>query len=90
MPDNDAFGSNEDLLDEQSEHPLTLLDGGGVGLVAQPGEEALDVLGELEVGCAVHQLRREGVQLGAQAGLAGSQLGHPGARSSSRETNCSW
>ncbi len=56
MADGDAFGSNEDLLDEQAQNPLSLRDGRGVRGFRQPGEEAFEVLGELEVGVAVDEL----------------------------------
>ena len=47
-------------------------------LFAQLGEEVFEVVGELEVDLAVGELGVEGVDLLAQAGLAGAQLGHPG------------
>jgi hypothetical protein len=56
VPDDDSVGSDEDLLDQEAEHSLALFDGGGAGRVAQLGEEAFEVLGELEVGVAVDQL----------------------------------
>src|SRR6266498_2738343 len=40
-----AFGADEDLLDEQAQHPLPLGVRGGRGGVAQAAEEALQVLG---------------------------------------------
>jgi hypothetical protein len=69
-----AFGTDEDLLDQQPQHPLALGDRGGRGAVAQPAEEALQVLGELEGGLLVCELGLERVELGGQGVL----LGRPG------------
>ena len=80
VADGDAFGSNEDLLDEKAEHPLAFLDIGCLRFVLQSGEEALEVLGELEVGVAVDELCGERVELGAQTGFAGPQRRHPGTQ----------
>ena len=76
VADEDAVGADEDVLDEQTQHALLLGDGGGGGVGAKPGEEALKAGGELEVGLAVDELGGQGVELAAQAGLAGAQLGH--------------
>ena len=64
MADDHTVGADEDLLDQQPQHPLTLGDRGGRGAVAQPAEEALQVLGELEGGLLVDQLGLERVELG--------------------------
>jgi hypothetical protein len=71
VADDHALGADEDLPDDQAEHALTLGDRGGVGLVAQAAEEALQGLGELEVGRLVDELGVEGVELGAQGLLLG-------------------
>ena len=44
------------------------------------GEEAFQVGGEGEVGLAVGELGVEGVDLVAQVGFSGAQVGHPGAQ----------
>ena len=80
VADGDLLGADEDVLDQQPQHPLPLLDAGGGGVAAQLGEEAVEVVGELEVGVAVGGLGVEGVELAAQAGLAGAQVRHPGAQ----------
>ena len=49
-------------------------------LRVQLGEEAFEVVGELEVGLAVGELGVEGVDLAAQVRLAGAQVRHPGAQ----------
>ena len=74
VPDGDLLGADEDVLDEQPQHALAVVDGGGGGVAAQLGEEAFQVVGELEVGVAVGGLGVEGVDLAAQAGLAGAQV----------------
>ena len=80
VPDGDLLGADEDVLDQQPQHPLAFFDGGGGGAAAQLGEEAFEVVGELEVGVAVGGLGVEGVELAAQVRLAGAQVRHPGAQ----------
>ena len=75
VADEDAFGADEDVLDEQAQDALLLGDGGGCGVAAEPGEEVLQTGGELEVGLPVDELVGQGGELAAQAGLAGAQLG---------------
>src|SRR5260370_29083809 len=53
VPDGDLLGSDQDVLDEQAQHPLAFFGAGGAGVAAQLGEEAVEVIGELEVGLAV-------------------------------------
>jgi hypothetical protein len=79
VPDGDLLGSDEDVFDEQSQDVLALLDGRGRGGCPDLGEEAFHVDGELEVGLAVGELGVERVELGAEVGLAGAQIRHPGA-----------
>jgi hypothetical protein len=56
VPDGDLLGSDEDVLDEEFEHPAAFVDGGGLGPGVQLGEEAVQVGGEGEVGLAVGEL----------------------------------
>ena len=79
VPDCDLLGSDEDVLDEQTQDALLLRDVGGVGAGAQAGQEAFEVVGEFEVGLPVGELAVQGVDLGAQARLAGTQVRDPGA-----------
>ncbi|ROO59796.1 hypothetical protein EDC02_1633 [Micromonospora sp. Llam0] len=65
MSDGDLLGSDEDVLDEQSQDVLAFFDFGSVGPVAELGEEAFEVVGEFEVGVAVGGLGVEGVDLDA-------------------------
>src|SRR6266852_2415672 len=74
VADGDLLGSDEDVLDEQPQHPLPLADAGGGGAAAQPGEEAVEVVGEFEVGVPVGGLGVEGAELAAQVVLAGPQV----------------
>src|SRR4051812_2614485 len=80
MPDGDLVGADEDVFDEQPQDALTFGNGGGGGLGAQVGEEVLEAVGELKVDLAVGQLGVEGLNLLAQAVLAGAQRGHAGAQ----------
>src|SRR5664279_6406441 len=61
VSDGDFLWADEDVFDEQAQDALALWDGGGGGLVAQPGEEVFEVVGEFEVDLAVGQLLVEGL-----------------------------
>ena len=76
VADDDALGADEDVFDDQAQYALLLGEGRGAGVAAESGEEAFEVVGELEIGVAVGELGGEGVELAAQAELAGAQLGH--------------
>ncbi len=76
VADGDLLGSDEDVLDQCPQDTLAVFDGGGGGAAAQSAEEALEVIGELEVGVAVGGLGVQGVELVFQAGLAGAQVRH--------------
>src|SRR5674476_1126251 len=80
VANGDLVGADEDVFDEQPQDPLALGHASGGSLVAQPGQEVLEVVGELEVDLTVGELGVQGVELVAQAGLAGPQLGHAGAQ----------
>src|SRR6266700_2890520 len=80
VPDGDLLGSDEDVLDEQPQHALAFGDARVLGVAAELGEEAFQVVGELEVGVAVGELGVDGAGLAAQARFAGPQGGHPGAQ----------
>ena len=78
VPDGDFLRADEDVFDEQPQDPLAVFDGGGGGVAAQLGEEAVQVVGELEVGVPVGGLGVEGVDLAAQVrsrGRAGAASG---------------
>src|SRR5712692_2707466 len=79
MADGDLLGADQDVFDEQPQHALALFDAGGAGLAAQLGEEAFQVVGELEVALTVSKLGVQGADLGAQARFASAQAGHAGA-----------
>jgi hypothetical protein len=79
MADGDLLGTDQDVFDEQPQYALALFGGGGAGVAAQLGEEAFQVVGELEVALAVGGLGVQGADLGAQACFAGAQAGHAGA-----------
>src|SRR5205823_3875530 len=59
FPDGDAvadgefLGADEDVLDDGAQDALAVLGGGGGRAGAEPGEEAFEAFGELEVGVAV-------------------------------------
>jgi hypothetical protein len=79
VADGDLLGSDEDVFDEQPQYALAFAGAGGGGAGAQLGEEAVEVVGELEVGVPVGGLGVEGLDLAAQAAFAGPQVRHPGA-----------
>jgi hypothetical protein len=58
---------------------LAVLDAGGVGVVAELGEEGFQVGGECEVDLLVGELVVKGVELATQVGLAGAQVRYAGA-----------
>src|ERR1022692_2576050 len=76
LADGDFLWSDEDVFDEQPQDALAFFDGGGGGAGVQPGEEAFEVAGELEVGVAVGELGFQGAALGAEVRLAGAQVRH--------------
>src|SRR6516162_11288225 len=85
LPDGDAVAdgeflwSYEDVLDDGAQDALSVLGGGGCRAGAEPGEEALEVAGELQVGVAAGGLGVEGCDLVFQPGLAGAEAWHPGS-----------
>ncbi len=85
FPDRDAvadgefLGSGEDVLDDGAQDALAVPGAGGGRVLPEPGEEALEVAGQLEVGVAVGGPGVEGSDLVLQARLAGAQGGHAGA-----------
>jgi hypothetical protein len=78
VPDGDRLGPDQDVLDQQPQHALAVFNRGGGGAALQPGQEAFEVVGELEVGVAVGGLGVQGVDLAAQAGFPGAQVRHLG------------
>src|SRR5260221_195188 len=80
VPDSDRRRDDEDVFDQEPEHALALGDAGGGGVALQLGEEAFEVVCELEVGLAVSGLGVGGVDLAAQVRLPGAQVRHPGAK----------
>ncbi|MEU9244428.1 hypothetical protein [Streptomyces sp. NPDC048385] len=79
VPDGDLLGADQDVLDEEPQDALTLGNLGAFCVVAELGEEAFEVVGELEVGIAVGDLCVQSGELTAQVTLPGTQIGHPGA-----------
>src|SRR5664280_2232415 len=77
VPDGDLLGSDEDVVDQQPEQVLAVGDAGGVGVAAQLGEEAFEVIGQPEVDLAVGDLSVQRLELPAQASLPGAQVRHP-------------
>ena len=89
VADGDLVRVDEDVLDEQVQHPLVFGDAGGSRAAAQPGEETVKVVGEFEVDYPAGDLGVEGGQLAAQARFAGAQMRYLGAQSSSMVISCS-
>src|SRR5207245_3252344 len=73
VADGDLSGSDEDVLDQQPQHPLAFVDAGGGGAAAQLGEEAVEADGETEVGVPVGGVGVDGGPLGAQTRLQGAR-----------------
>src|SRR5262249_9270473 len=69
VADGDLLGADQDIVDQQPQHALAFFDAGGVGLVAQLGQEAFQAVGQLEVGVAIGELGVERVELAAQVGF---------------------
>ena len=67
------------LADDEPDDLLALFDGQALGVVGEPGAEAVECLGELEVGLGVVQLGVERIELRLDRGLAFAQLGGAGA-----------
>src|SRR5205809_3589611 len=80
VPDRDVLWSDEDVLDQEAQNPLPLDNFRGLGVGAELGEEAFEVVGEFEVGVAVGQLGVEGLDLVACVGFPCPQVGHPAAQ----------
>ena len=78
VSDGDLLGSDEDVFDKQPQDPLTFLNGGELDLGVQLAEEAFEIGGEVEVGLTVGELVVERLDLVAQVGLLGAQVGHAG------------
>jgi hypothetical protein len=76
VPDGDLSGADADFLDHRAQDALTFGDRRGLGALVQPGEEALQVVGELEVGL----LGGQGLQLGVQVLPLRAQRRHPCAQ----------
>src|SRR5690242_5367369 len=78
VADGDLFRSDEDVFDQQAQDPAAVFGAGRGGAAAQPGQQAFQAGGELEVGVPVRGLGIERGQLAAQARFAGAQAGHAG------------
>jgi len=79
VPDGDLFGADEHVFDEEPQDTLAVGGLRAFGVVAELGEEAFEVIGELEVGISVGDLSVQSGELAAQVVLAGAQIGYPGA-----------
>jgi hypothetical protein len=75
--DGVVVSADEDFADDESQDSLLAGDVELVEAVGETAEEAVDRVGELEVGGGVVQLGVEAVELGLQGGLARAQGGHP-------------
>jgi hypothetical protein len=89
VADGDVVLADQDLADDEPDDLLALLDGHRLSVVGEPCAEAVECLGELEIGLGVVQLGVDRVELGLQGGLTLAWLGVR-ARSSSSVTSCSW
>jgi hypothetical protein len=76
MSDDDPVVTDQDLLDEQSYHALTLDDVESFGRGTQTSEKCGQRFSETQIGSAVGRLVRDRLQLGADCVLAPPQIGH--------------
>lgn len=79
VSDGDLLGADEDVFDQQSQYASAFFDGGDLGFAVELGEESFEVSGEGEVAVAVGELGMECLDLVAEVGFSGSQVGHTGA-----------
>ena len=79
VSDGDLVGADEDIFDQQPQHALAFFDDGDLGFAVELGEEAFQVGSEREVAVTVGELGVECLDLVAQVGFSGSQVGHSGA-----------
>ncbi|MER6112572.1 hypothetical protein [Streptomyces hirsutus] len=77
MPERDPAGADPDFLDHRAQDALAFDHGDGPGALAQSCQEALQVVGEFEVGLLVDELGGEGFQLAVQVLALGPQCGDP-------------
>src|ERR1039458_1184694 len=83
--DRVVVSADQDFADDKSQDALLFVEVQLVEAVGETAEEALEGVGEFEVGLGVVQLGVERVELGAECGLALAQAGHPGAQLVDRE-----
>lgn len=80
VADDDPLRPDQDLFDHAPQYLLTIFDRRRLGCVAQPGEELLQVLGQLKVGLAVEELCVQRRERTGQAGLLRAKVGHLGTQ----------
>src|SRR5437870_10622903 len=76
VPDDDSVVADQDLLDQQSDHALTLDYVESFRGQAQPGEKRGQHFSETQIGGAVGRLICDRLQLNAGRVLTPTQLGH--------------
>src|SRR5260370_40222732 len=76
VADDDSVDADQDFLDQQSDHPLTLDYVESFGRRGQTGEKRGQRFSETQIGGAVGRLVCDRLQLGAGRVLAPTQLGH--------------
>src|SRR6266404_1004811 len=85
VPDDDSVVADQDLLDQQSNHALTLDYVESFGRRAQAGEKRGQRFSETQIGGAVGGLPCDRLELGAGRVLAPTQLGHAVAQRVERQ-----
>ena len=78
--DRVVVAADEHFADDEAQDSLLFFEVELVESVGEAAEEALEGVGEFEVGLGVVKLGVERVELGAECGLALAQRGHPGAQ----------
>ena len=80
VPNDHRIRVDENFADHESQNSLPFADRGVRGAVAQVREEALKVLGQLEVDFLAGQSAVEGFDLGGEVPLLLPQIGHASAK----------
>src|ERR1700724_3840176 len=76
VPDDDSVVADQDLLDQHSDHALTLDYVESFGGRAQTGEKRAQRFSETQIGSGAGRLVCDRLHLGAGRVLAPTQLGH--------------
>jgi hypothetical protein len=80
VPNDHGVGVHEHVSDDESDNALAFEDRGAGGRLAQPVAEAVECLGQLQIGLLADQPTVEGRDLPVQSLLPLSEFGHAPAQ----------